>query len=363
MSGKNKEERYEKYWNLLGPEDFMDDYGYGSTLPLGGYDPNLCEVKNGCLSMKSRMLWNNKLNSVKKKAYQNVTSSKITSKYRLECKYGRIDIKAKLAIGQEIMSMCYLNGINTYGNWPYCGEMDFYDYRVNDNRKLCQAIVSKDYCPLPSGNPKSWEVDVKNVDTQFHIYSIEWSEDSIKFYTDNKFTGSYDRSLAANKEIGKEYETWPFDSPFYFAFACRPRTILDGDAGKEGWTKIFEEGDITTYESSMDVDYIRIYSLKKEEQTTTDIQNIEKKTSRVKIKSAKRVKKNRILVKFKKVKNAKKYQIQYATNKKFKKAQIKTTKKYSYTLKKLSKKKTYYIRVRGVNGTKKGVWSKVKKVK
>ncbi len=85
------------------------------------------------------------------------------------------------------------------------------------------------------------------------------------------------------------------------------------------------------------------------------------KPARGKIKSVKRIRKNHILVKFKKLKNAKKYQIQYAVNKKFKKAKIKTTKKLMYTIKKISKNKTYYIRVRGVNGTKKGTWSKAKK--
>ena len=98
-----------------------------------------------------------------------------------------------------------------------------------------------------------------------------------------------------------------------------------------------------------------------EETTTSSISG--KKPEKVKITATKRSKKNRILVKFKKTKNAKKYQIQYAVNRKFKKAKIKTTKKYSYTIKKLSKNKIYYIRVRGVNGTKKGMWSKVKKVK
>ncbi|MCI9125815.1 MAG: fibronectin type III domain-containing protein [Eubacterium sp.] len=93
------------------------------------------------------------------------------------------------------------------------------------------------------------------------------------------------------------------------------------------------------------------------------VQNKYKKPAKVKIKSAKRIKKKTILVKFKKAKNAKKYQIQYATNKKFKKAKMKTTKKYSYIIKKLSKNKTYYIRVRGINGTKRGEWSKTKKVR
>ncbi len=101
---------------------------------------------------------------------------------------------------------------------------------------------------------------------------------------------------------------------------------------------------------------------KKLEETTISSTS-RKKPEKVKIKLTKRSKKNRILVKFKKTKNAKKYQLQYATNKKFKKAKIKATKKLTYTIKKLSKNKTYYIRVRGVNGTKKGIWSKVKKVK
>ena len=97
--------------------------------------------------------------------------------------------------------------------------------------------------------------------------------------------------------------------------------------------------------------------------TTRTMQVKKMKPAKVTIKSAKRVKSRRILVKFKKVKNAKKYQIQYATNKKFKKARIKITKKNSYIIKKISKKKIYYIRVRGINGKKKGVWSKIKKVK
>ena len=71
--------------------------------------------------------------------------------------------------------------------------------------------------------------------------------------------------------------------------------------------------------------------------------------------------KTKIQVQFKKVKNAKKYQIQYADNKKFKKAKTKTTTKRNYTIKGLKKNKKYYVRVRGVNGKKKGSWSAVKK--
>ena len=87
-----------------------------------------------------------------------------------------------------------------------------------------------------------------------------------------------------------------------------------------------------------------------------------KTPSKVKIKSAKRNGKKKITVRFYKAKNAKKYQIQYAYNRKFKKAKIKATGKNKLVLK-VKAKKNCYIRVRGVNQNKKGKWSKVKTVK
>lgn len=87
------------------------------------------------------------------------------------------------------------------------------------------------------------------------------------------------------------------------------------------------------------------------------------KLTRAKISSVKNRKKRTIRVKYKKVNNAKKYRIQYATNKKFKKAKTKTSKKTTVKIKKVKLGKTYYVRVRAVNGNKLGKWSKVKKVK
>lgn len=94
---------------------------------------------------------------------------------------------------------------------------------------------------------------------------------------------------------------------------------------------------------------------------------IVKKPAKVKIKSAKNIKKKTIVVKYKKASNAKGYQVWWATSKKFKKAKKKFTKKTTYKIKKLKKKKTYYIKVRAynLNGKAKiyGAYSKVKKVK
>lgn len=97
--------------------------------------------------------------------------------------------------------------------------------------------------------------------------------------------------------------------------------------------------------------------------TNTDTNIKAKKPKKVKKLSVKNNKKRTVTIKFGKAKYAKKYEIKYATNKKFKKAKTKKTKKTKYSLKKLKKKKTYWIKVRGVNGKVKGSWSKIKKIK
>ena len=91
------------------------------------------------------------------------------------------------------------------------------------------------------------------------------------------------------------------------------------------------------------------------------------KQSKVSWKTAKNTKGRKLTASWKKASEADGYQIQYAPNKKFKKAKSKTVKSTAVTLKKLKKKTTYFVRVRAykaVDGKKVyGKWSGVKKVK
>ena len=104
--------------------------------------------------------------------------------------------------------------------------------------------------------------------------------------------------------------------------------------------------------------------------TSTSAPAAPKNNKKVKVASAKAGKKS-VKVTWKKVKGIKGYQIQYSTNKKFKKGNktitVKSTKSTSATIKKLKSKKTYYVRMRTykvVNGKKVySAWSKAKSVK
>ena len=63
---------------------------------------------------------------------------------------------------------------------------------------------------------------------------------------------------------------------------------------------------------------------------------------------------------WKKVKNAKKYQIKISSKKNMKKSIIRTSKKTSYGIEKTPG--TYYVSVRAIKGYTAGKWSKVKKI-
>ena len=91
------------------------------------------------------------------------------------------------------------------------------------------------------------------------------------------------------------------------------------------------------------------------------------KINKKKITKIGKSKKYKAQIKYKKIPNAYKYEIQYGTNRKFKAAKTKRTKNTKYTISKLKNKKTYYIRIRAYGyqfGERVyGKWSITKKLK
>lgn len=114
---------------------------------------------------------------------------------------------------------------------------------------------------------------------------------------------------------------------------------------------------------------ITIIEPTKNNETTTKKNTVEtkkkalsKKLATVSIKSIKNIKKKSIKIEYKKAKYAKKYQIQYSDDKKFKKSKMKNTKENSLIIKNLAFRKKYYVRIRVINNDMYGKWSKTKSV-
>ena len=147
---------------------------------------------------------------------------------------------------------------------------------------------------------------------------------------------------------------------------CQVRVIKKDDSG----TKVEEtQNPIEDSSQSNGSDLLKDTQNKAQDSSGSGQTTASTPAKPIKVASLKlKAKKKSFTAKWKKVKGAKGYQLQYAlSQKKLGKGKRKNVKKTSVTIKKLKGKKTYYVRVRAykLNGKKKvyGKWSKVKKIR
>lgn len=142
---------------------------------------------------------------------------------------------------------------------------------------------------------------------------------------------------------------------------------MDGDIHENPWSELF-----TTIPPDLDVPTEKETTTKEEITTTKEITSKNKKTKQGKVISATRKSKKakRAKITIKKIKGAKGYQLQIATNKKFNKILVKRfvkNRKITVYSKKLKNKKKLYVRVKAyrLNGKTKvwGKWSAKKIIK
>lgn len=170
---------------------------------------------------------------------QNYTSARLNSKFNFT--YGKMDVRAKLATGVGTWPAIWTLGsnFNTAG-WPACGEIDIMEHWGHDPTKVSSAIHTVacsgvNNCPTN----KLGEKIVSDYATAFHIYSMEWTPEFIKFYLDEQLLYTYNPTP-------KTADNWPF---------TQDQFIILNVAMGGGWFTI----DPAFTESAMEIDYVRVY--------------------------------------------------------------------------------------------------------
>jgi beta-glucanase (GH16 family) len=170
----------------------------------------------------------------------NYTSARLITKDKFEFKYGRVDIKAKLPEGQGTWPALWLLGANIDDvGWPACGEIDIMEHWGHIPTEVSSAIHTPSCYSGNCSNMRVGETTVSDYATEFHIYSMEWDENEIRFLLD-------DTHLYTYKPATKTAQNWPFDKPMFFIV----NVAMGGD-----WFTI----DPNFNSSTMEIDYIRVY--------------------------------------------------------------------------------------------------------
>ena len=175
------------------------------------------------------------------------------------------------------------------------------------------------------------------------------------------------RSTDDQNKLGQLYNIYMDGTIIYASVTAGNYSINNVAAGDH----IIKVASVLNGQMSKGVEVgLRVENVRSTQATTTKPKNkptTKVTVGRISIKSLKNVKKKKIKLTAKKIKNINGYEIQYSTSSKFAKAKKKTTTKYSYTISKLQKKKKYFIRIRAyriVSGKKYyGQWSATKKIK
>jgi beta-glucanase (GH16 family) len=234
--------------------------GYGNC-ELQDYEPEYSKVENGNLIIMPEFKRNKSTGEV------SYYSTKLWTKNMVTFKYGRIDIKAKLPKGQGTSAMGWLLGENNL--WPDCGEIDIFQTH-SGNSMIGQSIYCKKFNGGGfSSGPKFYSRKVENLDSEYHVYGIEWKKDKIDFYIDNQYVGSYNpQKYSLSGNATEDQEIWPFNLPFYMILNCSIGGNIGGRVSPTGWTKVATNGDIETYRDYMYIDYVRVYSVDQPEEQT-----------------------------------------------------------------------------------------------
>ena len=201
---------------------WMDDFS-GNSLDAGSWTfetgdgcPNLCGWGNNELqyytnSPENLFFQDGKLViQAKQETYsgRNYTSARIKTEGKKHFKFGRIDIRASLPAGKGIWPAFWmLPQFNVSGGWPRSGEIDLMEYLGHETNKVYGTLhfgpgpgstnISRSYV-LPSGS----------FSNQFHVFSIEWKQDEIKWLVDGNPYATLTKT-----DVGTNY---PFNENFFF---------------------------------------------------------------------------------------------------------------------------------------------------
>ena len=180
------------------------------------------------------------------------SSARLTTQGKAAFLYGKIEFKAKVPVGRGNWAAGWLLG-DEYRDeisWPYCGEIDVLEtvgYEINDttgngfNHASCHT--PKYY--FKKGNQITGTTPMKNMDSTWHTYSIDWYKDVIHAAVDGEPFFTYDKN--------KDKLEWPF---------YKPQNIIVNLAVGGGWGGA--QGVDPRWEKHRYLlDYVRVYQRKK----------------------------------------------------------------------------------------------------
>lgn len=172
------------------------------------------------------------------------TSARVTTRGKVEVRFGRIEARIRLPGGQGIWPAFWMLGtlFDRIG-WPGCGEIDIVELVGREPGTVHGTVHGPGYAgergiggsyTLPGG---------RRFDEGFHVFAIEWEPGAIRWYVDGV------PYHAVRREDIPPGTPWVFDAPFFLTL----NVAVGGN-----WPGYPDE--TTQFPQTMWVDYVRVFA-------------------------------------------------------------------------------------------------------
>ncbi len=130
------------------------------------------------------------------------TSSRMITKDKFDFKFGRVDIRAALPTGQGLWPALWMLGSNFSSvGWPACGEIDIMEILGHQPNKLYGTAHWADSNNAHASFAGDTTLPSGNFHEAFHVFSIIWDENQIRWLLDDVQYHVMDISIAQVSEL------------------------------------------------------------------------------------------------------------------------------------------------------------------
>ena len=150
-------------------------------------------------------------------------------------------MRAKLPKGRGTWPAIWALGSTIPLTWPDDGEIDIMEHVGYDQGVIHASIHCKKYFHS-IGTQKTAIISVPDCSEVFHVYSLDWTPETITMLIDKKPYFSFH-----NEHIDKT--SWPFNAPFHLLLNIAVGGSWGGQKGV----------DDTVFPQRMEIDYVRVY--------------------------------------------------------------------------------------------------------
>jgi beta-glucanase (GH16 family) len=182
------------------------------------------------------------------------TSAKLKTKGLFSKKYGRYEIKAKLPVGKGLWPAIWmLPEEDKYGTWAASGEIDIMESWGSKPHTVAGTIHYGEGWPNNKYTGKEFELPENRGIDKWHTYALEWEPGELRWYVDGQLYQTQNKWYSKGKDNAANFSyPAPFDQEFYLVMNLAVGGWFDGDPDET-----------TKFPSQMEVDYVRVYDLKK----------------------------------------------------------------------------------------------------